>query len=147
MIQVNKILCAVDFSEHSPRVAMYAQELAKCLTAEVVVFYSAPTLENYSGFDVPASKLNALIGDVVVGAEKTMHEFVEEHFSDVPVKGLVQTGYPSEAIIAAVKEEDCDLVVIGTHGRKGLDRILFGSVAEKVVKSAPCPVFTVRPEA
>jgi nucleotide-binding universal stress UspA family protein len=59
--------------------------------------------------------------------------------------GKVLTGYAAEEILAAITNEKADLLVMGTHGRKGIDRILFGSVAEKVVKSATCPVLTVRP--
>ncbi|NJB68197.1 nucleotide-binding universal stress UspA family protein [Desulfobaculum xiamenense] len=145
MIQVNRILCAVDFSEHSEKVAEYAETLAKCMTAEVVVFYAAPTLEHYAGFDVPASKLNALVGDIAEGARKSMEEFMSRHFKDVSARSHVTTGYPSDEILHAARDFDCDIIVIGSHGRTGLNRIIFGSVAEKVVKSAPCPVFTVRP--
>jgi nucleotide-binding universal stress UspA family protein len=57
----------------------------------------------------------------------------------------VVTGYAAEEILGVAEGEDADMIVMGTHGRKGIDRILFGSVAEKVVKGAKCPVLTVRP--
>jgi nucleotide-binding universal stress UspA family protein len=59
----------------------------------------------------------------------------------------VVTGYAAEEILLMVEEEKADMLVMGTHGRRGIDRILFGSVAEKVVKSAKCPVVTIRPPA
>ncbi|GAB6177188.1 universal stress protein [Desulfobaculum senezii] len=147
MVQVNKILCAVDFSDYSPSVAEYAQALAKCMSAEVVVLYVAPSLNQYVGFHVPPSSIETFVGEIVSGAESTMNEFIEKNFTDVPVTGRVGTGYAAEEILEAAQTEGVDMIVIGTHGRKGIDRILFGSVAEKVVKSAACPVLTIRPEA
>lgn len=147
MKDIQKIFCAIDFSGHSAKVAEYTRMLALCMSAEVVVFYAAPTLEHYAGFDVPASKLNAVVGDIISGAEKSMDDFVEKHFAGLKVTPKVVSGYPADEILAMSAAEDCDLIVIGTHGRKGLDRLLFGSVAEKVVKSATRPVLTVRPEA
>jgi nucleotide-binding universal stress UspA family protein len=147
MVQVNKILCAVDFSDYSPSVAEYAQAFAKCMSAEVVVLYVAPSLNQYVGFHVPPSSIETFVGEIVSGAESTMNEFIEKNFTDVPVTGRVGTGYAAEEILEAAQTEGVDMIVIGTHGRKGIDRILFGSVAEKVVKSAACPVLTIRPEA
>lgn len=146
MEQVNRILCAVDFSDYSPSVAAYAQSLAKCMSAEVLVLYVAPSLNQYVGFHVPPSSIENFVGEIVTGAETSMETFIKENFSDVPVKGRVATGYAAEEILEIAHEEGVDLIVIGTHGRKGIDRILFGSVAEKVVKSASCPVLTIRPE-
>ncbi len=131
MTNIKKILCAVDFSEHSPMVAEYANMIASCSGAQVVVLYVAPSLSQYVGFHVPPSSIESFVGEIVTGAEDTMESFV--------------TGYPAEEILAIADGEDCDMVIMGTHGRKGIDRILFGSVAEKVVKSSKAPVLTVRP--
>jgi nucleotide-binding universal stress UspA family protein len=117
------------------------------MSAEVVVLYVAPSLNQYVGFHVPPSSIETFVGEIVSGAESTMNEFIEKNFTDVPVTGRVGTGYAAEEILEAAQTEGVDMIVIGTHGRKGIDRILFGSVAEKVVKSAACPVLTIRPEA
>ncbi len=146
MIQVKKILCAVDFSESSPLVAQYAAHMANCMSAEVIVLYAAPSLNQYVGFHVPPSSIENFVGEIVTGAEKTMDDFLNTHFSGVKVTGRVTTGYASEEILDAADEEHADMIVMGTHGRKGIDRMLFGSVAEKVVKSAAIPVLTVRPQ-
>ncbi len=94
---------------------------------------------------MPPSSIESFVGEIVTGAEDTMNEFVKDNFKDLNVTGKVVTGYPAEEILAIAKAEGCDMIVMGTHGRKGIDRILFGSVAEKVVKSSPSPVLTVRP--
>lgn len=145
MPTLKKILCAVDFSEGSPRVAEYAATLATATKAEVVCVYVAPSLAEYVGFNVPQAALDTFIGDVVASAETTMQEFVDANFKGLPARGLVLAGYPAEEILKAAKEQQADLIVMGTHGRTGIDRIIFGSVAEMVVKTAACPVLTVKP--
>ena len=145
MVSVKKILCAVDFSESSPQVAAYAATLAAATKAEILCVYIAPSLAEYVGFNVPQAALDSFVGDVVSSAGQTMDAFVAEHFAGLPAKGLVLAGYPAEEILAAAEEQHVDMIVMGTHGRTGIDRIIFGSVAEKVVKAALCPVLTVKP--
>lgn len=145
MADIKKILCAVDFSEYSSSVADYANMMAKCSEAKILVLYVAPSLSQYVGFHVPPSSIESFVGEIVTGAEDTMNAFVKEHFDQMDVEGKVVTGYPAEEILGIAEDEKCDMVVMGTHGRKGIDRILFGSVAEKVVKSSTAPVLTVRP--
>lgn len=145
MVEIRKILCAVDFSDMSKKIAEYAATLASSLKAEVVVLYVAPSLSQYVGFHVPPASIETFVGEIVSGAEKTMEVFLQENFEGLEVKGIVKTGYAAEEILDLAAEENVDLIVMGTHGRKGIDRILFGSVAEKVVKGAKMPVLTVRP--
>lgn len=145
MVEIKKILCAVDFSEQSKSVADYARTLALALGAEVVCIYVAPSLSQYVGFKVPASSIDEFVGEIVSGAETTMDQFLEENFKGVDACGKVLTGYAAEEVLDMATSEQADMIVMGTHGRKGIDRMLFGSVAEKVVKSALCPVVTIRP--
>ena len=145
MAQIKKILCAVDLSEHSPAVADYAKTLAQGLNAQVLCLYVAPSLSQYVGFHVPPSSIENFVGEIVTGAEATMSAFLGENFQGVEVEGHVVTGYAAEEIFGMAAKENVDLIMMGTHGRKGIDRILFGSVAEKVVKTARCPVMTIRP--
>ncbi len=145
MQSIKKIICALDLSQHSALVAEYAVTMAKAFDAEVIVVYAAPALTQYVGFHVPPSSIENFVGEIVAGAEKTMQEFVAEHFKDVKATGKVVNGYAAEEILNLVESVDADLIIMGTHGRKGIDRILFGSVAEKIVKSSTIPVMTVRP--
>lgn len=147
MREIKKILCAVDLSEHSKAVAEYAVLLAKKLDASVLVVYTAPSLSQYVGFHVPPNTIENFVGEIVTGAEKSMEDFVAENFSEVKAASQVRVGYAAEEILNRAHEENVDIIVMGTHGRKGIDRILFGSVAEKVVKNADMPVLTVRPQA
>ena len=145
MTDIKKIMCAVDFSEQSKHVAEYAMSFAKAFGAEVLCVYVAPSLSQYVGFKVPASSIDEFVGEIVSGAENTMTQFLEENFAGVNATGKVLTGYAAEEILDLSASEKVDMIVMGTHGRKGIDRMLFGSVAEKIVKTAKCPVVTIRP--
>lgn len=145
MAEIRKILCAVDFSEYSRQVADYARSMAEKFDAKIICLYAAPSLNQYVGFHVPPASIESFVGEIVTGAEETMNNFLNENFEGVDVEGRVVTGYAAEEILNVTHNEDIDMVIMGTHGRKGIDRILFGSVAEKVVKGARCPVLTVRP--
>ena len=144
-MNLKRILCALDLSDHSKTVADYARSLAKLTGASVIAVYAAPTLTQYTGFHVPPNTIDSFVGEIVSGAERSMSEFVAENFADVEAKGVVVVGYAAEEILAMAEREQADMIIMGTHGRKGIDRILFGSVAEKVVKSSVCPVLTIRP--
>lgn len=142
-----RILCAVDLSDNLPDAAEYAAMLARSLGAEVEILYVAPTLSQYVGFHVPPSSIENFVGEIVEGAERGMTAFVAEHFEGVKASGKVVTGYAAEEILHYAAAINADLIVIGTHGRKGLDRLLFGSVAQKVAKTAVQPVLTIKPKA
>ena len=146
MPAIKKILCAVDFSEQSPKVADFAKSLGQALQAKILVLYVAPSLSQYVGFHVPPSSIENFVGEIVSGADSTMNAFLDENFQGLDADGRVVTGYAAEEILTLSEEEAVDMIVMGTHGRRGIDRILFGSVAEKVVKSARCAVLTVRPD-
>ena len=145
MPKLQKIICALDLSEHSKTVAEYACMLAKAMNASIVAVYAAPTLTQYTGFHVPPNTIDSFGGEIVSGAEKAMAQFVSENFEGVETKAEVVVGYAAEEILEIAAKEEADLIVMGTHGRKGIDRILFGSVAERVVKNSHLPVLTIRP--
>ncbi len=145
MPNLKKILCALDLSDQSRQVAEYATMLAKISGAGIVAVYVAPTLTQYTGFHVPPNTIDNFVGEIVSGAERSMADFVSENFKGIETRGVVVVGYAAEEILALADSEQVDLIVMGTRGRKGLDLILFGSVAEKVVKNATCPVLTIRP--
>ena len=145
MPKLKKIVCALDLSEHSKTVAEYACMLAKSNGASIVAVYAAPTLTQYTGFHVPPNTIDSFVGEIVTGAEKAMAQFAEENFQDVSFKAEVVVGYAAEEILSVAEKENADMIIMGTHGRKGIDRILFGSVAEKIVKNSTVPVLTVRP--
>ncbi len=145
MPSLKTILCALDLSEHSQVVAEHACMLAKLSGAKIFAMYVAPTMTQYTGFHVAPNTIDGFVGEIVSGAESSMAEFVAKHFEGVEVEADVVVGYATEEILAAADKHNADIIVMGTHGRKGIDRILFGSVAEKVVTQSRIPVLTIRP--
>jgi nucleotide-binding universal stress UspA family protein len=145
MAQIKKILCAVDFAEYSPQVADYARTLGEAFQAKIHIVYVAPTLAQYVGFQIAPSSIENFVEEIITGARQTMDTFLNENFAPDQAQGHVLSGYAAEEILSFANTHSVDLIVMGTHGRKGIDRILFGSVAEKVVKSASMPVVTLRP--
>lgn len=146
MVQIKNILCAVDFSEVSPKVASYAQDLAKALDAKIHVLYVAPSIDQYSYLRIPPTDFQSYVNEAFVEAEMIMDTFIKENFNIEDVTGSVLSGYTSEVILDYIRIENIDLIVMGTHGRTGVRKLLLGSVAERVVKSARMPVVTIRPE-
>lgn len=145
MKEIKKIVCAVDLAEFSADVAEYAVMVARGMNAELIVLYVAPSLTQYSAFEIQPKALESVIGEITEEAGRTMQEVMDEYFDDVNAEGRVVIGYPADEIIKTAEKEDADLIIMGTHGRQGMDLIIFGSVADKVVKNADMPVLTIRP--
>lgn len=146
MIEIKKILLPVDFSEASTVLLPYAMEFAEKYGALLFILFVAEDPFTYSGvpdtedlFPIEYSE------EIVSRARKRMATFVEDNFdeSSRDVEGVVLVGHPAEAIINYANQEKMDLLIIGTHGFKGFDKLVFGSVADKVIKMAPCPVLTI----
>ncbi|QAR31891.1 universal stress protein [Geovibrio thiophilus] len=148
MIKIKKILYPTDFSEPSKIALEYAAELAKQFGAELEILHVMFDETQVVSFYLPQVTMQSLSTDIETGSAKQLDEFIQNQ----PVlKGINYTttlikGTPFIEITKHAKETGADMIVIGTHGRTGLDHVLFGSTAEKVVRKAPCPVFTVRPE-
>jgi nucleotide-binding universal stress UspA family protein len=143
MIKLERILIPTDFSDYSKQASKYACELAKRFTAELHLLHVVqPLILPESGGLLPQ--------DIVIGEEgsrKELEELTDPGFDQASrVIRKIQTGTPFVEIVRYARDNDMDLIVMGTHGRTGLIHALMGSVAEKVVRKAPCPVLTVRPE-
>ena len=146
MIAFKRILFPVDLSPVSGKVAPYVAQLATKLDAKVNVLFVARLFKYYSNIYVPNISIRSFEEELVLGGKKRLDEFAEEFLTDsIDYCTKVVAGEPGEQIIKHIKTEGIDLVIMGSHGRKGLDRILFGSVAEHVVKTSKAPVLTVNP--
>ena len=137
------ILVPHDFGTGSDHALTYAVDLAKALGAEVVVMhaYEIPMIGFPDGALVATAELASR---VLEGANVGLKKAVEMHAgAGVPVRSLVKQGPPWQTVVETATEIAAGMIVMGTHGRHGLPRALLGSVAEKVVRSAHCPVLTV----
>jgi nucleotide-binding universal stress UspA family protein len=140
-----KILFPVDLSSVAPTIAPYVSEMQAKFNGEVHVLFVARLFEYFTSIYVPHPSIKNFEDEIVKGAQKKLKEFTTAFFKDRPFKARVVTGDPAEEILKYVQSEGMDLIIIGTHGRKGLERVIFGSVAERVVTKSPVPVLTINP--
>jgi len=146
MKEFGKILFPVDLSESSAKIVPYVQTVAKKFEAKIHLFFAARVFDHFTSMYVPYPSISKFEKELLQGAEKRLYEFVDEHFSEFAnIKAVVVAGDASEEIINYIEEQHIDLVIMGTHGRQGMDKILFGSVAERVLKTSPVPVMVVNP--
>jgi nucleotide-binding universal stress UspA family protein len=146
MIRLAKLLVPTDFSEDSEQAARYAVELAKRFQAEIhcihVVDIPADLLSTSDYYMTGPSK--QFIDQIREESKKNLEAFAKKNLEGVGVRTAFLEGSPFVEIIRYAHNQEIDLVVIATHGRTGLRHVLFGSVAEKVVRKAPCPVLVVK---
>ncbi len=139
------ILFATDFSESSDYAFQYAYTLAKKFNARLVVVHVINEPVDLRGFYVPHISFEKLEEEIEEGAQKMMEKFCRTHIRDYDnYETLIVPGIPYDEIIKKAAENAADLIILGTHGRTGLDHVLFGSTAEKVVRKSPVPVMTIR---
>ncbi|WP_254769418.1 universal stress protein [Salinilacihabitans rarus] len=138
----DRILVPTDGSVEGERAVEYAIDLARAHDATIRAIYVV-NAASYGG--LPMETAWDGISDALREEGEVAVERVEELApEDVTVETKVLEGSPSRVIVSEAAAVSCDLVVMGTHGRGGIDRLLLGSVAERVVRSAPVPVLTVR---
>jgi len=146
MILLKNILVATDFGEASDAALSYGRDLARTYGATLHVLHVAENLvARYANVEALAI-LPQLQTDIDEAARKRMAELVtDEDRTMLHAKSVVLGAFgTAEAIVEYAKEYNVDVIVMGTHGRAGFDHLLMGSVAERVVRTAPCPVLTVR---
>ncbi|MEX0601804.1 MAG: universal stress protein [Bacteroidota bacterium] len=140
------ILVPIDMSAFSVTALVYAQEIAPLFEADVIVVHVVEK-------DEPAAQAaggpkGAATQDEIDARVKSalFHLLLDHNVVHQTLKCEVRHGAPVREIVKAAKDVHADLIVMSTHGRSGLSHVLLGSVAEKVVRFAPCPVLTVKPE-
>jgi len=146
-MEIQKILFATDFSENSRWALKYALSFAEKYAAKLLILHviqqpSYP-LGMYAEISFDAmDKFNRNLSEVT---DKEMRELCERDLLGFKnFEAMILTGTPFLEILRTAKDKEVDLIVVGTHGRTGLDHVLFGSTAEKVVRRASCPVVSVR---
>lgn len=146
MIQIERILAPTDFSVHAEHALRYACGLAERLGADLLVLHVLSEI-------VPTGPDPLLMPvmppqfyqDDEDRASRSLQKVLDPAWGKPrSVSTAVRWGTPAEAIVDFAAEQTADLVVISTHGRSGLSHVLLGSVAERIVREAPCPVLTIR---
>jgi universal stress protein A len=146
MTRFRRILCASDFSKTARRAVAVAIDLAGANRARLTFVYAyVPITPLVPEQYIDSLTLNRLDLDTRRWVEREMARLVSRaKKSGIRVAATMVTGDPSAQIVRAARSTRADLIVIGTHGRRGVSKFLLGSVAERVIASAPCPVLTVR---
>jgi nucleotide-binding universal stress UspA family protein len=145
MANVQRILVPLDFSDASSRALEYAKTFAERFSASIELLHVVPNpyVPNASPFYTPLPE--NFLDDLKSDARKRLNEaLTPEEREAFKVRGMVIVGDPLAEIVSHAARENADLIVMGTNGRKGMAHVFLGSVAERVVRTAPCPVLTVR---
>jgi nucleotide-binding universal stress UspA family protein len=145
-MDIRRILAPTDFSELSTQGLKSALELAQTFGAKLLLLHVVePPAYPVEGI-VPSHLGAPLLDDLERQASNELAQILPEvQGSGVDVARRVVVGTPYRKIVEVAEEEKADLIVMTTHGRTGLSHLVMGSVAEKIVRTAPCPVLTMRP--
>jgi nucleotide-binding universal stress UspA family protein len=145
MLPFKKILCPTDFSEPAFTALKRAEELSRHFAAELIVAHVIPPVPGPHLFPDPQASFNFDVPlyqqELAIHAEKMLQDLVAHH--KVRTRDLVTTGEAAPEILRIARQERVDLIVIASHGLTGWRRLVYGSVAEKVVRQATCPVLTI----
>lgn len=142
--RIKKMLVPIDFSDCSKKALQYALPLAQQHQAALALLYVVPA-PKYRPAEYGEIDYALFEADLRASGEKELATLAAGEFhGKVPVDSVIRTGSPGIQIVKLAKNLPADIIVISTHGRSGLKHVLLGSVAEHVVRHAPCPVLVVR---
>ncbi len=145
MLEIKLILCPIDFSEFSIRAYQHALSLAKHYRAKLVAQHVVE-LSRYPYADYVATQgdYQEFSRALREGGEERLREFMKKHtHDDVQPELAVHEGVTADSILSFAQQRTMDLIVMGTHGRRGFDRLVLGSVTDRVMRTAPCPVLAI----
>jgi nucleotide-binding universal stress UspA family protein len=140
-----KILFPVDLSRASHHIAPCVREVATKFNAELHLLFVVRVFEHFSSIHLSRDTIKSIEAEVGARGETNLQKFMQTFFESGSCTMKVVFGDPAEEIMKYVECEGIDLIIIGTHGKKGLEKVLFGSVANRVIKMSPVPVLSVNP--
>ena len=145
MLPINKVVCPTDFSDPAYEGLKAAIELAEHFQAQLVLMNVVSLVPVASGGMGAGFHLATVMKEMQAEAEKSITNLIAEKIPKaVQTRSIVVQGKPADEIIRLADKEDADMIVIATHGESGWQKFLFGSVTEKVIRMASCPVLTIQ---
>ena len=144
MDTIKKILVPIDFSNYSKNALRYAVNFAKKFNSKIYLVYVVEPVIYPSDFSM--GQVTFPVADIEMNdrAKDELDNLAKSEIgSEIEVETIIKTGKPFVEINETASELDIDLIIIATHGHTGMEHLLFGSTAEKVVRKAPCPVLTL----
>lgn len=145
MLQLKVIVCPIDFSEFSVRAYQHALSVAEHYHSKVIALHAVePFRHTHLGFAASASLYDEACTALCQAATDQLKKFIDDYTNrDVALEPLVIIGLAADVILSLAEARHADGIVMGTHGRRGYDRLMLGSVADRVMRSASCPVMVV----
>ena len=147
MIEVKKILFPIDLTENSSKILPYVLSASEKYNSMIYLLHVVPEPHPWGTVYTPqAASMDLFHGEAQELSAKALDRVCEEQLQSCPnFQKKIVSGDPATEILKTIEAEDIDLVIMGTHGRKGLEHAIFGSVAENVVKKSPVPVLSINP--
>jgi nucleotide-binding universal stress UspA family protein len=149
MIEIKKILFPIDLTANSSKVLPYVLSVSEKYNSTIYLLHVVEDVRSFGSEyidDIPHDHLDRFQQEAEEAAEKAMDRVCHEQLQGCPnFQRKMVSGDPATKILKLIDSEGIDLVIMGTHGRKGLEHVIFGSVAENVVKKSPAPVLTINP--
>ena len=143
--EIKKILVPIDFSDYSKSSLKYAVNFIKIFKAELFIIYVVEPVIYPPDFSMGQIAIPTVDLEMDKRAVEELNKLAKKEIpEDIKAHTIVKTGKPFLEIIETAAEENIDLIIIASHGHTGVEHLLFGSTAEKVVRKAPCPVLTLR---
>jgi len=145
MREIKRVLCPIDFSEHSIRAYRYALSIASHYKAKLLLQHVVELWRYLSAdFSATPTLLTEFCDTLCEKAEEQLQQLVKTYpYDGVETERIMQQGVAAECTLDLAQAQKADLIVMGTHGRRGFDRLVLGSVTERVMRKASCPVLTV----
>ena len=146
MVEIKKILYPCDFTENSTKLLPYVLSVSEKYDGMIYLLHVVEDLLKWGGFYIPHLPLKGYQKEALEYAEKRMEKICREQLQNCPnFQRMILSGDPDAEILKTIESEGIDLVIMGTHGRKGLEHTILGSVAENVVRKSPVPVLVINP--
>lgn len=146
MDAIRSVLLPLDLTENIEKLASTALTMVDKFEAQLHVLFVVSAFQYVADIHLAGDSIDAFEAEVVAGGRQKMDEVIKTHFGHLPhVRSEVLLGDVSDTILKYIDEHQIDMVVMGTHGRRGFGRVIFGSVAQRVVKWAHVPVLVINP--
>ncbi len=146
MIEIKKILFPLDLTANSSKILPYVLSICEKYDSIIYLLHVVQDLNRWGKLYVPHPSMDKFQEEAIEGAKKAMDTVCENQLQSCPnFQKRVVSGDTVDEILKVIESEDIDLLIMGTHGRKGLDHTIFGSVAEKVLKKSSAPVLVINP--
>lgn len=150
---MKKVLIAIDYNPTAQNIAKKGYDLAKSMNAQITLLHVVADYTYYSSLDYSPimgfdsfSNLGILQTNTIVELQNAAHDYLDKtkrYLGDDSIQTIVKDGDFGQAIVDTAKELEVDVIVLGSHSRRGLEKILMGSVAEKVLRNSPVPLFII----